>query len=128
MSTPATAVEVKLSEAVPNLTASEPSLTSNPNPLNTPPATGLITVAQSPSGSVTNQSAPFNYTNTITSTEEMLTNTLKVESAQQGSLALPNVSAQQVVAGTGITSSTSTPLPINNFFSGVTGTVGNKFS
>lgn len=53
MSVPAMAVSVTLSKAVPNTNASQPSLTSNANPLDTPPATGLITVPQSPSGAIT---------------------------------------------------------------------------
>ena len=52
MSNPAMAVEVTNSRAVPATVGSQPSLTSNPNPLNTPGATGLITVPQSPSGAI----------------------------------------------------------------------------
>ncbi len=40
---------------------------------------------QSPSGSVTNESATWNYANDLTSTEEYLTHILEVDSAQQGS-------------------------------------------
>lgn len=55
MSVPAMAAEVYFSDAVPNTTASQPSLTANNNPLNTPPSPGAISVPQSPSGtSVTN--------------------------------------------------------------------------
>lgn len=39
---------------------------------NEPPPTGDIVVPQAPSGSVTNESASFNYVNTITSTENYL--------------------------------------------------------
>jgi hypothetical protein len=43
-----TAMEVFLSQAVPNTGASEPSLEANTNVTNTPPATGLITVPNTP--------------------------------------------------------------------------------
>lgn len=52
MSVPAMACEVLASEAVPNLGAARPSLTANANPLNTPPATGTISVPFTPSGAV----------------------------------------------------------------------------
>jgi hypothetical protein len=66
------AIEVYQGEAVPNLNASQPSLTSNTVNLpitNNPPATGLLVPPQSPSGSVTGQSATWNYNNTETSTQ-----------------------------------------------------------
>jgi hypothetical protein len=50
-----------------------------------PPATGSIAVPQSPSGSVTNESATSNYTTGETSTQEFLADVLAVDSAQQGS-------------------------------------------
>jgi hypothetical protein len=53
-----------------------------------PPATGSIIVPQSPSGSVTGQAAVFNFTNTITSTEEFLSDVIVVDDEQQGSAAL----------------------------------------
>jgi len=52
MSVPAMAHEVSLADAVPNTSASKPSLTANTNPLNTPGATGLLAPPQSPSGAV----------------------------------------------------------------------------
>lgn len=52
MSVPGMAVEVTNSRVVPNVNAARPSYTTNANPLNTPPATGGITVAQSPSGAI----------------------------------------------------------------------------
>ena len=58
------AVEVFLAEAVPNLSASQSSLTANTNITNTPGATGLLTPAQSPSGSVTGQASTWEFANT----------------------------------------------------------------
>lgn len=52
MSVPVMACTVEVEDSVPNLSASVPSLTANNNGVNTPPATGGITVAQSPSGAV----------------------------------------------------------------------------
>lgn len=52
MSVPAMAFEVSVADAVPNTSASQPSLTANPNPLNTPPSTGALAPPQSPSGAV----------------------------------------------------------------------------
>lgn len=55
MSVPVMAHTVEIEDAVPNTSASQPSFTANVNGVHTPPATGLITVAQSPAGtSVTN--------------------------------------------------------------------------
>jgi hypothetical protein len=54
----------------------------------TPSATANLDPPQSPSGSVTNESATFNVAETITSTEEFLTDVLVVDSAQQGSSAV----------------------------------------
>jgi hypothetical protein len=56
----------------------------------TPPSTGLLAPAQSPSGSVTNQAATFNYNNTITSTREMIDITLNVYAPQSGTVWLTN--------------------------------------
>jgi hypothetical protein len=53
-----------------------------------PPATGSIAVAQSPSGSVTNESASSNYLTGETSTQEYLADVLVVDSPQQGSPAV----------------------------------------
>jgi hypothetical protein len=65
------ATEVFLAEAVPNPSASQPSLTNgNANLANTPPATGAITVPQSPSGAVvtnTGRSTEATYTYMATS-------------------------------------------------------------
>jgi hypothetical protein len=66
------AVEVFLGEAVPNPNATQPSLFSNTATIpivNNPPATGLLVPPQSPSGSVTGQSATYNYSVTETSTQ-----------------------------------------------------------
>ena len=52
MSVSAMATEVSISDAVPTTVGNTPGLTANTNPLNTPPATGQITVAHSPSGAV----------------------------------------------------------------------------
>jgi hypothetical protein len=49
MSISTMATEVSLSRAVPNLTGTLPSITSNPNPLHTPPATGVIVI---PTGTI----------------------------------------------------------------------------
>lgn len=77
---------------------------------------------QSPSGSVTGESAAFNYANDITSTEEFLTNVIEVDSAQQGTPAL-NATNQVVLAGVA-----AIGLAINNWYAGADGTPGNKFS
>jgi hypothetical protein len=50
----------------------------------TPPATGLLVPPQSPSGSVTAESATFNYNGTITSTMEMLADVIQVRSGPSG--------------------------------------------
>jgi hypothetical protein len=57
---------------------------SYPAPIGSGVPTAPATPAQSPSGSVTNQSAPWNYTNSETSTQFYLDVTLNVDSAQQG--------------------------------------------
>lgn len=65
MSVPAMAAEVSVSDAVPKTTGSVPGLTANANPLNTPPATGLLTNPQAPSGAVntnTGRSVESTYT------------------------------------------------------------------
>ena len=130
MSIPAMAIEVTLSESVPNLSASFPQLKANPNPLNTPPATGSIVVPNSPKGeSLTPRAftSGFNYVNTITSTEEMLKNVLKVESTQQGVAAL---TLAPVVAGVGgFFNSLAWTNQVQSFspFQGY-GSVGSKFS
>ena len=51
-STAVMAMAVYLGEKVPNTLSSSPSLTANSGITNTPPATGGITVPQSPSGAV----------------------------------------------------------------------------
>jgi|HubBroStandDraft_6_1064221.scaffolds.fasta_scaffold297353_1 hypothetical protein len=56
-------------------------------PTATPSATGSLAPPQSPSGSVTGQSAPFNFAHTITSTQEFLTN-VELDDAQQGTPAI----------------------------------------
>ena len=53
MTLPAMAVEIYLAEAVPNTSASQPSLMDGNNNLaNTPAATGALAPPQSPSGAV----------------------------------------------------------------------------
>lgn len=121
----ALAHEIRVGDVIPNLSALAPVLELQPLPLaNTPPATGTISVPQAPSGSVTGQAATFNYTNTITSTKEYLTNVLEVDSAQQGTNAISNVAS--------ITSSFAGVDPkllmVNNYTAGSVGTSGNKFS
>jgi len=58
------------------------------------PPTGVPTAPapapQSPSGSVTNEAAPYNFNNSVTSTQEYLENVLAPESVQQGAAALSN--------------------------------------
>lgn len=69
--TPAMAHEIFIASAVPDTTAAQPQLKDGNNNLaNTPPAPGLLVPPQSPSGSVTNQSATYNFNNTITSTKK----------------------------------------------------------
>ena len=120
MATPAMVFEVFKSEAVPSTTSTLPSLTSNTNPYNTPPATGLLVPPQSPSGDITGEAATFNYTNTITSTQYYLGSVLIVEGPQQGKVAL-DAAHQQTIAG-------CPSVQINNWYSGSVGTVGTKFS
>ena len=86
----------------------------------TVPPTGSIAVPQSPSGSVTGESADFNFVETITSTEQELTSVLEVQSAQQGTPTL-DASNQQTIAG-------CPSVAVNNFYGGNAGSVGNKFS
>src|SRR5580693_8395150 len=79
--TPAMAVEVFLGAAVPNLTASQPSLMDGNNNLsNTPPATGTIVVPNTPSGASpipNNFTGGFNYINTVTSTSKYASSMVK---------------------------------------------------
>lgn len=125
MPTPAMAHEIFIAAAVPNLNAAQPSLMDGNNNLaDTPPATGLLAPAQAPSGSVTGQSATFNFVNTITSTKEYLHNILNVESAQQGTNAISNV-VSITASFAGIPSK---DLMVNNYTAGSVGTAGNKFS
>jgi hypothetical protein len=62
-------------------------------PAGTPPATGTLSPPQSPSGSVTNESANWNFVNDETSTQEFLSDVLSVENAQQGTAAISNVAS-----------------------------------
>ena len=81
MSVPAMAAEVAAARAVPNVNASQPSLTNNSNPLDTPPATGLITVPNSPQGAsedANNFTNGYNYVNTISSTARYMAAKLNV--------------------------------------------------
>ena len=86
----------------------------------TPPPTGDLVVPQSPSGSVTNQAAEFNNDNSISSTQEFLTNVVAVESPQQGVAALTTQPQIQGVPDAEIV--------WNNFTGGNVGSVGSKFS
>jgi hypothetical protein len=61
----------------------------------TPPPTGNLNPPQSPSGSVTGQSATWNFANSETSTRYFLDSVLNVDSVQQGAPALTHV---QIVA------------------------------
>jgi hypothetical protein len=65
-------------------------------PTATPSAPGNLAPPQSPSGSVTNESATFNYAHGVTSTAEFLTDVIVVDSAQQGS---PTLNAPNSFAG-----------------------------
>ena len=68
---PVMAVTIEIGDAVPNLTAAQPSLTNaTANLVNTPRTPGLLVTTQSPSVSVTGQAATYNYKNTITSTKK----------------------------------------------------------
>jgi hypothetical protein len=51
----------------------------NPSGWGTPPPTGSIVVPQSPSGSISNEAAPFNFDNSITSTRQYLQFGLELE-------------------------------------------------
>jgi hypothetical protein len=74
-----------------------PQLSPYGSPTNwgTPPSTGSLTPPQAPSGSVTNQSATWNFTNSQTSTHYFLDTVLNVESPQQGT---PTLTHAQIVA------------------------------
>lgn len=62
MPVPAMAAEVFFADAVPNTSASVPSYTSNAtNVVNTPQATGAISVPQSPSGAVVTNTGRSNH-------------------------------------------------------------------
>lgn len=86
-------IEYFIASAVPNLSASQPSLTDgNNNMVNTPPATGLLVPPQSPAGVII----------TNTGRTAMATQTAIAHSfnqVQQGVLALTNVAAV-TLAGT----------------------------
>jgi hypothetical protein len=88
------------------------------------PATGTLVVAQSPSGSVTNESATWNYANELTSTQNVLENVFVVNSGPEGLAAQSNTSSQPVLAGT-------PSIQLNQFVNTTTtgvGKTGNKFS
>jgi hypothetical protein len=95
----------------PPLGTAVPNTPSAPNP------------PQSPSGSVTGESAEFNYVETVTSTQNFLQNELQSESAQQGT---PSLTSAPMIAGTPEIQWTN---PVQSFspFSGY-GSTGNKFS
>ena len=86
----------------------------------TPPPTGDLVVPQSPSGSVTGESAQFNFDQSITSTENVLQNVIAVESQQQGTATLPSApTIAGVAAG---------DLQWYAWNGGNVGSVGSKFS
>ena len=58
-----------------------------------PPATGTLDPPQSPSGSVTGESATSNYATGETSTETFLADVLVVDRTQQGTPAISNVTS-----------------------------------
>jgi hypothetical protein len=77
---------------------------------------------QSPSGSVTNESATWNYNAGETSTQYYLDSVLNIDAVQQGTPAL-NAISQVVLAGVAAGN-----LQVNNWYAGSYGTTGNKFS
>jgi hypothetical protein len=77
---------------------------------------------QSPSGSVTNEAPEFNFTYTITSTQQELTNVLMVDSGPEGTAALPGTLAAAVVIQGCLS------VQQNSWDTGVVGSVGSKFS
>jgi hypothetical protein len=93
-------------------------------PTSFPEPTGDLVVAQSPSGSVTNQSATWNFDNDLTSTQNVLENELVVGSGPEGLNAQSNTSSQPVLAGT-------PSIQLNQFFNTTTtgvGKTGGKFT
>jgi hypothetical protein len=79
---------------------------------------------QSPSGSVSGQSATWNYSNSETSTQYYLDAVLNVDAVQQGANAISNLlSITSSFAGI-----PAAQLQVNNFTAGSYGTTGNKFS
>lgn len=67
MSVPVMAHTVEIEDSVPNTAGSTPSLTANTNGVHTPPATGGISVPQSPAGTSTTNTG-----RTTTATQTML--------------------------------------------------------
>jgi hypothetical protein len=61
-----------------------------------PPATGAITVPQSPSGAISSEAPPFQYSTGIMVTESFLTDVLGVDSDQEG---LPALTAPVSLSG-----------------------------
>lgn len=115
MSIASTATEVYIASAVPDTSASQPTLKDGNNNLaNTPGATGLLVPPQSPTGVISSQAPTFNYTNTISSTTEYLKNVIQVEGAQQGTKAISNV-ASIVASWPGAVAAN---LAVNNFAAG----------
>ncbi|MGA8150441.1 MAG: hypothetical protein WB952_05785 [Terriglobales bacterium] len=95
-------------------------------PVNTDPASSPgpeQTVPQSPSGAISDEAPTFNFDAGITSTENYLANELLVDDAPQGQLAISSDAGQPVIAGT-----LPGSLVVNNFYGGVVGVPGNKFS
>ena len=94
MSVPAMAHEVEIADAVPTTVGNTPGLVANPNPLNTPPATGLLAPPQSPSGVIT--------TNTGRTAMAMQTFLLTISpntKTAQGQAQITNSSGIPVIAG-----------------------------
>jgi hypothetical protein len=80
---------------------------------------------QSPSGSVTGESAIFNFDNSVTSTQNFLQNELQPESAQEG---VPSLTSTPVLAGvTPGALQWTNPVQDFNPFAGY-GSQGDKFS
>jgi hypothetical protein len=91
------------------------------NELPAPAPGSQQSVANSPQGSsetANDFTAGFNYVNSISSTEQELTDVLEVQSPQQGIAAQTSA---PVIAG-------CTSVPWANWNSGIVGTQGNKFS
>jgi len=92
------------------------------SPSATPQPTGDLDPPQSPSGTISSEAPPFQFSTSQMVTESFLTDVLMVESDQQGAPALTN-STQQVISGVA-----ATALQVLNFYGGSVGVSGSKFS